>query len=264
MGCKWYTRHRDFAKTITDTDKLYNCFIENYNLIVDTLKFGLNKEPLESKILLKFYQIRLELLKSQFFILNELLQRSPSIPGNCKQCSWSCIYDDDDDHDDDDDVDTRRFVSYVKQHFTSLLPSNNMFKKDLELLFANAGVRRFDLDLLYTSKDYYHLVVSKRNRCIYYLVAKHVSLQLSEVLVRTFLNEIISIVHGILKWYISGCVYGISSRKEKVLEVGAELVRKFCLDMCKLLSADAFVDMYREFAPNVHYSANTLKIVNSH
>ena len=129
---------------------------------------------------------------------------SPSIPGNCKQCSWSCIYDDDDDDDhddddDDDDVDTRRFVSYVKQHFTSLLPSNNMFKKDLELLFANAGVRRFDLDLLYTSKDYYHLVVSKRNRCIYYLVAKHVSLQLSEVLVRTFLNEIISIVDGILK-----------------------------------------------------------------
>ena len=67
MSYKRYTRHRDFAKRITDTDKLYHCCIENYNLIVDRLKFGLNKEPLESKILLKFYQIRLELLKSQFF-----------------------------------------------------------------------------------------------------------------------------------------------------------------------------------------------------
>ena len=64
MGCKRYTRHRDFAKRITNTDKLYHCCIENYNLIVDRLKF---EEPLESKILLKFYQIRLELLKSQFF-----------------------------------------------------------------------------------------------------------------------------------------------------------------------------------------------------
>ena len=51
MGCKRYTRHRDFAKRITDTDKIYHCCIENYNLIVDRLKFGLNKEPLESKIL---------------------------------------------------------------------------------------------------------------------------------------------------------------------------------------------------------------------
>ena len=45
---------------------------------------------------------------------------------------------------------------------------------------------------------------------------------------------------------------------------GAEFVRKFYFRLRKLLRADAFVDMYRDFVPNVHYSANTFKIVNLH
>ena len=32
--------------------------------------------------------------------------------------------------------------------------------------------------------------------------------------------------------------------------------------MCKLLRADVFVDMFRNLMPNVHYSVDTLRIVN--
>ena len=218
MGYKRYTRYCDLVKKIVDTKKLYDCFIENYNLLVDRLRWELGDGSLESKNLLEFYRIRLELLKSQFCISNVLLdllfcERSPSAPDNCKQCSRSYVYD-------DYDVYTRRFVSYVSHHFTSILPSNNVFDKDLELLFASpeAQVRRIDLNLLYLSKDYYDLVVSKQNRCMYFLVAWHpceLAIVLSEVLVRILLNEIISIAGNILKCHVFGCVFGISSSKEK-------------------------------------------------
>ena len=45
-------------------------------------------------------------------------------------------------------------MSYVRDHFTSIFPSNNdVFGKDLELLFECLEVRRIDLNLLYSSKQ---------------------------------------------------------------------------------------------------------------
>ena len=115
-----------------------------------------------------------------------------------------------------------------------------------------------------------NLVVSKQNRCMHFLVVQHpceLAIVLSEVLVRILLNETISIADDILHCDVPGCVFCISSRKEKrdlFLMAGAEFFRKFYFNVCKLPRADGFVDMYHVFVPNVHYSANTLKIVNLH
>ena len=46
--------------------------------------------------------------------------------------------------------------------------------------------------------------------------------------------------------------------------VCVEFVSNFYFDMCKLLRADALVEIFREFEPNVHYSVDSLRIVNSH
>ena len=80
-------------------------------------------------------------------------------------------------------------------------------------------------------------------------------------MLRILLNEIISIADDIFKCHISGCMFGISSRREKrglLLMAGAEFVRKFYFGVCKLLRADAFVYMYCVFLSNVHYSTNAL------
>ena len=105
---------------------------------------------------------------------------------------------------------------------------------------------------------------------MYFLVARHLcelAVVLSEVWVSILLNEIIFIADDILKCLVSDCVFGISSKKEKgglFLMAGAEFVRTFYFSVCRLLRAGAFVDMYRDFVPNVHYSASTLKILNLH
>ena len=41
MGYKQYLRHFHLAKKIVDTNKLYDCFIENFNLLNDRLKWKL-------------------------------------------------------------------------------------------------------------------------------------------------------------------------------------------------------------------------------
>ena len=46
--------------------------------------------------------------------------------------------------------------------------------------------------------------------------------------------------------------------------VCVEFVSNFYFDMCKLLRADALFEIFREFEPNVHYSVDSLRIVNSH
>ena len=56
----------------------------------------------------------------------------------------------------------------------------------------------------------------------------------------------------------------VEKKKETCLKVAVEIVRKFYFSKCKMLSADAFVDMLRDFVPNVHYSVNALSIVDSH
>ena len=126
-----------------------------------------------------------------------------------------------------------------------------MFDKTLEQLFSlpEVEVGKTDLDLIYPSKDYYGVVVSKQNKCMYFLVARHpceLTIILSEVWVRILLNEIISIANNILKCHVSGCVFGISSRKEKrglFLMAGAEFLRKFYFSVCKLLRAGAIAQL---------------------
>lgn len=72
--------------------------------------------------------------------------------------------------------------------------------------------------MLYPSEDYYDLIDSRQNRCMHFLVARHpceLAIVPSEVWIRILLNEIISVGHDILKCHVSGCMFGISSRKEK-------------------------------------------------
>ena len=120
------------------------------------------------------------------------------------------------------------------------------------MLFANAEVRRLDLDVLYWSEAHHALVESKQYRCMYVEALKHpcdLVIVWSEVWLRILLNEIISVSDNILN---SG-QYCNSSRKEKralFLDVVVQFVKKIYFDVCKLLRADAFVDMYKRFDPN--------------
>ena len=57
MGYKRYTMHFNFTKKILDTNILYDCFIENYKLLIDRLKCKLGERSL-SKNLFAFYQKR--------------------------------------------------------------------------------------------------------------------------------------------------------------------------------------------------------------
>ena len=122
----------------------------------------------------------------------------------------------------------------------------------------------FTLDVLYWCGTHYALVDSKQKRCLYFLVAKQpceLAVKLSEVWVRTFINDIVSISNNL---QIDG-EYGMSCRKENrkfFLDNCAQFVKKLYFDAYKMLKANAFVYMYVTFEPSVHYSADTLKIVN--
>ena len=205
-----------------------------------------------------YLRYSLESLKCKFCISNVLTNlffcnRSPNFnESNCRSCSRLFVNNAND------------FVSSIKYHFTHIFPSNNVFNKDLELLFAKANLSHFALDLLYQAGTHYALVDSNQNRCIYFVVAKQpceFAVKLSEVWNRILINDIVSISNDLL---IEG-VYSLSSRKENkafFLDNCVKFVKIFYFDACKLLKANAFVYMYEKFEPNVHYCANTLKIVN--
>ena len=125
-----------------------------------------------------YLRYSLELLKCQFCISNALVHlffcnRSPnSNKGNCRSCSRLFVNNVND------------FVSWVKYHFTYIFPSNDIFDKDIELLFTKANLMNFTLDVLYWSGTHYVLVDSKQNRCLYFLVAKQpyeLAVKLSEL-----------------------------------------------------------------------------------
>ena len=78
---------------------------------------------------------------------------------------------------------------------------------------------------------------------------------------KILINEIVSIYNDL---QIDG-EYGMSKRKENrkwFLDSRAQFEKNFYLDVCKMLKANVFVYMYDKFEPNVHYPADTLKIVN--
>ena len=107
--------------------------------------------------------------------------------------------------------------SSIKYHFILIFPSNNGFKKDLELSFANANLRHFSLDLLYHSGTHYTLVDSDQNRCMYFLVAKQpceLAVKLLEVCITILINDIVSSSNDFCPVLING-KYGLSSGKEK-------------------------------------------------
>ena len=59
--------------------------------------------------------------------------------------------------------------------------------------------------------------------------------------------------------------YGLSTMREKCnlfLNSGANFIRGFYFDICKLLRAGTFVYMYENFVLNVDYFAETFKIIN--
>ena len=159
--------------------------------------------------------------------------------------------------------DVSDFVSSIRYHVNLIFPSN-VFNKALELLFAEANLRHFALDLLYQSGTHYILVDSNQNRCMYFLVAGQpceLAVNLSEVWIRILINDVVSISNNSL----IDDEYCLSSRKEKralFLDSCVQFVKSFYFDACKLLNTDAFVYMCEKFEPNVHYYANTLKIIN--
>ena len=169
--------------------------------------------------------------------------RSPnSNESNCRLCSGLLVNDASD------------FVPSIRYHSILIFPSNNVFNKDLELLFAKTNLRHFTLDLLFhQSGTYYALVDSYRNRCMYFLVAKQpceLAVKLSEVWIIILINDIVSISNHFL---INGD-YVLRSRKEKrvlFLDSCVLFAKSFYFDACKLLNANVFVFMYEKFEPNV-------------
>ena len=81
---------------------------------------------------------------------------------------------------------------------------------------------------------------------------------LSEVYGRFLTNQILSISNDLL--HMSG-EYGLSTRHTK-RNLFVNFIGGFYFDMCKLLTAYPFVDMYEKFVPNVHYLTETFKIIN--
>ena len=81
------------------------------------------------------------------------------------------------------------------------------------LLFTNANLINFTLDVLYHSGTHYTLVDSKQNRCMDFLVAKppyELAVKLSEVWVTILINNIFSISNDLL---IDG-EYSMDNRKK--------------------------------------------------
>ena len=116
---------------------------------------------------------RLESLKHQFCISNMLghlfsCNRSPnSNEDNCRLCFQLFVNDGSD------------FVSSIRYHVTLIFSRNNVFNKDLELLFTKADLRHFSLDIMYHSEIHCTLVDSKQSSCIFWLQNNHVNLLLN-------------------------------------------------------------------------------------
>ena len=130
--------------------------------------------------------------------------RSPnSNESNCRLCSRLLVNDASD------------FVPSIRYHFILIFPSNNVFNKDLESLFAKTNLKDFTLDLLlHQSETHYTLVDSYRNRFMYFLVAKQpceLAVELSEVWIIILISDIVSVSNHFL---ING-EYVLRSRKEK-------------------------------------------------
>ena len=130
-GYKQFKDHRNLARTVIDRNKLNECLMNHFDELIIRLsgQFTFNTSL--------YLRCSLESWNSQFCISNVLAHlffrnRSPnSNEGNCRSCSRLFVNDASD------------FVSSIKYHFTLIFPSNNVFNKDLELLFAKANLRIF-------------------------------------------------------------------------------------------------------------------------
>ena len=144
--------------------------------------------------------------------------------------------------------DASDFVSSIRYLFILIFSRNNVFDKDLELLFAKVNLKHFSLDLLYHSGTHYTLVDSNQNRCMYFLVAKQpceLAIKLCEVWIRILINNMVSISND----FLINDEFGLSRRKEKralFLDSCVQFLKSFYSVACKLLNANAFVFMYEK------------------
>ena len=130
-GYKQFKDHRNLARTVIDRNKLNECLMNHFDELIIRLsgQFTFNTSL--------YLRCSLESWNSQFCISNVLAHlffrnRSPnSNEGNYRSFSRLFVNDASD------------FVSSIKYHFTLIFPSNNVFNKDLELLFAKANLRIF-------------------------------------------------------------------------------------------------------------------------
>ena len=173
-GYKQFKNHRNLARTlliriIIDKNKFHDLFMNQFDQLIIRLcgQFDFNTT---------FYlRYSPESLKRQFYISNVLdhlffcNKSSNSNEGSCRSCSPLFVNDVSD------------FVSSIRYQFNLIFPNNNVFNKDLELLFAYVTLRHFSLDLLYQSETHYALTDSNQNRCMYFfcLQSKLVSLLLN-------------------------------------------------------------------------------------
>ena len=145
FSSKQYKKYRNLSNLVVDKNKLYDCFKQRYNELIDRLTFSF------SFIDCLYFIHRLEILKNKFCITNALCHflfssRCPVSVGQCRVCSRLFVKDAD------------VFVSSVKYHFPHIFVTNVFnSNKDIEYLFAKQRKRIFKLDILYSSEKHYKL-----------------------------------------------------------------------------------------------------------
>ena len=135
----------NLSNLVVDKNKLYDCFKQRYNELIDRLTFSF------SFIDCLYFTYRLEILRNKFCITNVLCyflfcSRSPVSVGQCRVCSRLFVKDAD------------AFVSSFKYHFPHIfVPHVFNSNKDVEYLFAKQRKRTFKLDILSSSEKHYKL-----------------------------------------------------------------------------------------------------------
>ena len=144
--------------------------------------------------------------------------------------------------------------------------NNKVFRKEIELLFAQSRKMEFNLDVLYSSETHCRLLDSEQNRCMNFLFVKQpcdIIDYLSEVYVRILSNQIVLISNDLLHTSDGKkeTKYG-TTKQDLFLDSCANFIRCFYFDICELLRPSGFLHIYENFVPNVDYSAETFKILN--
>ena len=132
FSSKHYTKYRNLSNLLVDKNKLYDCFKQRYNELIDRLTFSF------SFIDCLYFKYRLAILKNEFCITNVLCHflfcsRSAVSVGQCRVCSRLFVKGAD------------AFVSSIKYHFSHIVATNvfnsnkgikNLFAKQRKSIFC--------------------------------------------------------------------------------------------------------------------------------